>query len=424
MAYLESALRKKYPEDRLHLLVVKGNSGSFTYDGIELGAERVTKEIEDTLEDLERIGKKIKKLSVVGYSLGGLVARYVIGLLYSNDWFSKLEPVNFTTFATPHLGVRTPYLGVHNQVWNLLGSRTLSVSGQQLFTVDVFRNNKQPLLSLLADPSSIFIKALAAFKNRVLYANIINDRSAPYYTTCITPTDPFANLEAININYLHNYSPIILDPANPVSRKESTIPKPLYTRIASSGQTLINGLPFAALLTVLIPIGSVVFLVNSGIQSIRSQQRIRLHEQGRAGIVLGTYRIPLLIENAHGTMEGAIANMSAEQESEPGQEPPQNSATDKSDHFHDFSEKSPPSTALTRTSSSPRKTTDPFPALALTSDQQAMIKNLDAVGWRKYRVHIHKIRHSHAAIIVRRGLKVNDEGEVVVRHWLTEEFEI
>lgn len=108
MAYVEKSLRNKHPEEKLHILTAKGNSGSFTYDGIELGAERVTHEVEDTLEELKRQGKEIKKLSVVGYSLGGLVARYVVGLLYSNGWFSKLEPVNFTTFATPHLGVRTP----------------------------------------------------------------------------------------------------------------------------------------------------------------------------------------------------------------------------------------------------------------------------------------------------------------------------
>ena len=142
----------------------------------------------------------------------------------------------------------------------------LSTSGPQLFTVDIFRNNDQPLLSMLQ-------------------------------------TDPFTDLEAININYLPEYSPIILDPSNPVSLKSPSSPPPLSTRLATSGQAIINGLPLAAMLTVLVPIGTVVFLVNSGIQSVRSQQRIRLHEQGRAGIGLGSYGIPLMIENARGTVE-------------------------------------------------------------------------------------------------------------------------
>lgn len=418
MAYVESSLRNKYPEDELHILTAKGNSGSFTYDGIELGAERVTHEVEDTLEELEREGKEIKKLSVVGYSLGGLVARYVIGLLYSNGWFSKLEPVNFTTFASPHLGVRTPHFGVQSKIWNLLGSRTLAMSGRQLFTIDMFRNNNQPLLSVLADPQSIFIQALSQFKNRVLYANIINDRSAPYYTTCITQTDPFTDLEAININYLPKYSPTILDPSNPVSIKDPSTPLPLTTRLATSSQAIINGLPLAALFTVLVPIGSVLYLVNSGIQSVRSQQRIRLHEQGRAGIGLGSYRIPLMIENARETVENALARVNTSSSRR------ESGHRDKSEVSEKAYIGANDSAELnrTRSSSSARKTD--FPPLPLTDDQQAMIKSLDDVGFRKYRVHIHKDRHSHAAIIVRRGLKVNDEGVVVMKHWLNEEFEI
>lgn len=418
MAYVESSLRNKYPEDELHILTAKGNAGSFTYDGIELGAERVTHEVEDRLEELEREGKGIKKLSVVGYSLGGLVARYVIGLLYSNGWFSKLEPVNFTTFASPHLGVRTPHFGVQSKIWNLLGSRTLAMSGRQLFTIDMFRNNNQPLLSVLADPQSIFIQALSKFKNRVLYANIINDRSAPYYTTCITQTDPFANLEAININYLPKYSPNILDPSNPVSLKDASTPLPLSTRLATSSQAIINGLPLAALYTVLVPIGSVIYFVNSGIQSVRSQQRIRLHEQGRAGIGLGSYRIPLMIENARETVENALASVNT------GSSRRESGRRDMSE----VSEKphiGPNGSAeLNRTRPSSSARNPDFPLLALTDEQQAMIKSLDDVGFRKYRVHIHKHRHSHAAIIVRRGLKVNDEGVVVMKHWLNEEFEI
>ena len=152
-----------------------------------MGAERVTQEIETYIEHLEENGSEIRKLSIVGYSLGGLVARYTIGLLYSKGWFKKIKPINFTTFATPHLGVKTPLLGVQYTIFNFLGSRTLSASGRQLFQVDTFRDTNRPILSVLADPGSIFMLALAQFSHRVLYANIINDRSAPYYTTRFVP---------------------------------------------------------------------------------------------------------------------------------------------------------------------------------------------------------------------------------------------
>lgn len=411
MAYLEATLRKKYGEDTLHILAAKGNTGSFTYDGIELGAERVTHEIEDKLKAFEREGKQITKLSVIGYSLGGLVARYVVGLLYSRDWFSKIEPLNFTTFATPHLGVRTPLLGYHNKLWNLLGSRTLSMSGRQLFTIDIFRDTKKPLLAVLADPMSIFVQALRKFKNRSLYANIINDRSAPYYTTYISEMDPFTELDAIDINYNPKYSPNILDDSNPISAKSPSTPEPLYTRLATSSQALLNGLPMTALLTILYPIGSVVYLVTSCIQSVRSQQRIRLHETGRAGIGLSRYRIPLMLENARNTVETALAGTNASYVESPGSDKP-----DEKAHLSITAKDIMSPASLSQVTA--------FPPLALTEEQLLMIQNLDAIGWRKHRVHIHLDRHSHAAIIARRGLKVHPEGETVARHWLEEDFEI
>ena len=426
MAYVASALREKYSEDQLHILTAETNSDFFTYDGIDLGGERVTQEIERYIKDLEKDGSRIKKLSVVGYSLGGLVARYAIGLLYSNGWFKRIQPVNFTTFATPHLGVRTPLLGVHNRLWDMLGGRTLSVSGRQLFTIDSFRNTERPLLSVLADPDSIFILALAQFKHRVLYANIINDRSVPYYTACISTVDQFANLEAIDINYLPEYAPNILDPTDPVKLKPPQTQPPLYARLAGSSQTLLTRVPLFAMLVVLIPIGTVVFLVNSGVQSVRSQQRIKLHEAGKGGIGLGSYRIPLMVENARSAMEGAFENINAGQ----GQQYLPVGDSDDSDTSNSVTQdKRRAEKSRTNSTSSILKRTssrrDDFPTLALTPDQFAMVQALDDVGFRKHRVHIHKARHSHAAIIFRhQARKGLEEGTVVARHWLAEEFEI
>ncbi|KAG7129083.1 Lipid droplet phospholipase 1 like protein [Verticillium longisporum] len=162
MANIAKSLRSQYPADKLYLLLAKRNSGSFTYDGIERGGERVCAEIEEEIGSIEKRGGSITKISIVGYSLGGLVARYAIsivgyslgglvaryavGLLYAKGLLDKLECMNFTTFASPHLGVRTPLKGWHNHVWNVLGARTLSMSGRQLFTIDKFRDTGRPLL--------------------------------------------------------------------------------------------------------------------------------------------------------------------------------------------------------------------------------------------------------------------------------------
>jgi hypothetical protein len=62
------------------------------------------------------------------------------------------------------------------------------------------------------------------------------------------------------------------------------------------------------------------------------------------------------------------------------------------------------------------------PILALSTSQFGMIRSLDELGWKKFQVHIHKHRHSHAAIIVRTDKPGFDEGRVVLRHWVEEEF--
>lgn len=95
-AHLEQvakALRAKHSEDKLRILVAKSNAGNSTYDGIELGGERVCHEIEEELDMLEKRGQTIHKISLVGYSLGGLVARYAVGLLESKGIFDRITPV-------------------------------------------------------------------------------------------------------------------------------------------------------------------------------------------------------------------------------------------------------------------------------------------------------------------------------------------
>lgn len=91
MRNIAKGLRDEYPTDQLYLLLAKRNSGSFTYDGIERGGERVCAEIEEEIKSIEDQGGKISKLSIIGYSLGGLVSRYAVGLLYAKGVLDKVE---------------------------------------------------------------------------------------------------------------------------------------------------------------------------------------------------------------------------------------------------------------------------------------------------------------------------------------------
>ena len=310
------------------------------------------------------------------------------------------------------------------------------MSGSQLFTIDSFRETGRPLLSILADPNSIFIQALAKFKHRSLYTNITNDRSAVYYTTSISCIDPYANLDKVKLNYLPGYDRVLLDPDNPVSPKDEEVLPSFTRRLAVDTRIMANNLPTLFFLLFFLPIGTVLFLVNSGVQSVLSRQRIRMHELGKAGIDIGVYRIPLTIDDVRRTAEDMLENLNSTQRQAylpAGREelaataprsPPLSPTRPRTTSSHS-AKPADPTAALDGAAARPeRRLVEPeFPTLALTPHQFAMIQALDQVGFRKYPVYIRHDRHSHAALIVRRNKKSFDEGKVVVRHWL-DEFEV
>ncbi|KAI1133486.1 putative serine esterase-domain-containing protein [Nemania abortiva] len=409
MKQVATAIRAAYPEDELHLLLAKRNSGNFTYDGIELGGERVCLEIEEEIEAIRRKGGNITKLSIVGYSLGGLVSRYAIGLLYAKGVLDKVEPVNFTTFATPHLGVRAPLRGWYDSIWNRLGARILSESGRQLFIVDKFRDTGKPLLSILADPESIFIMGLKKFKRRTLYSNIVNDRTVVHYTSMITKTDPYGDLTKIKTNYVKGYEDVILDQTNPFEPLAPIGSKPTISSVAAHSLSYAKNGPYVLALAIFLPIGITAFLLNSVVQTVRSSRRIQRHENGQAGIQIEKYRMPIWMKELQGTVEDVYENLNNSQK--------QAYLTASDDDGIAGSLSLADIIDLERQQSQPH-----LPTLALAPCQFTMIQSLDSVGWRKYPVWIHKVRHTHAAIIVRAEKASFSEGFVVLKHWLNEEF--
>lgn len=436
MASIANALRAKHPADNLHILCAKRNSGSFTYDGVERGGERVCLEIQEELQAVERRGGKIRKLSMVGYSLGGLVARYAVGLLYAKGVLDELECMNFTAFASPFLGVRTPLRGTMNHLWNVLGARTLSMSGQQLFLIDKFRDTGRPLLAVLADRNSIFYKGLAKFRRRTLYANIVNDRSVVHYTSMITKTDPYTNLERLRANFVKGYEDVILDPVYPMEH----IPPHSWPRepFPDWARKWIRRVPFILALVILVPIGIVAYLINGMIQNVRSSKRIALHENGKAGINIADYRPPILINELREAVEDAYEGLNSSQqqhylgltddEDGDSSDPEKESAAAPLLGGRVGSPEQDEKARARRASNAQilrheRKQSQPGqPTLALAPCQFEMISALDSLGWRKYPVWIHRNRHSHAAIIHRIDKENHSEGYIVLKHWLSEEF--
>jgi hypothetical protein len=92
----------------------------------------------------------VDRFSITGYSLGGLVARYVVGILHYRRFFDTVKPVNFTTIATPHLGL-LKYPTWFSKISNALGPRLLARSGLQLYAKDRYSGTGRPLVDIMAD---------------------------------------------------------------------------------------------------------------------------------------------------------------------------------------------------------------------------------------------------------------------------------
>lgn len=281
------------------------------------------------------------------------------------------------------------------------------MSGRQLFIIDSFREEGRPLLAVLADPNSIFMTGLRKFKRHSLYCNIVNDRTAVYYTTGIAKTDPYIDPESLNVNFLDGFEEVILDPKNPFDAT------PKLKEPSSRRQTLIKWvrrIPLILTLTILIPIGVVGFLCNSAYQTVRSASRIKLHEKGEGGVDVAQYRVPLLIKEMRGEVEHVYETLNS------AHEPHYLRAEDESE-----GEAMEPNQRK-RMTRERRMSVPAQPTLALAPSQFEMIDSLDSLGWRKYPVWIHKVRHSHAAIIVRMDKETFSEGRVIMRHFAETEF--
>lgn len=182
------------------IVTLKPSSFRFwkTYDGIPRCANSVIADLFYEIETLKRNNRcKVSKISVVGYSLGGLISRYLIGVLNELGFFDEVKPVFFATFATPHVGVRFFKKGLFDRTANIVGNYLFGTTGRELFLGD-----SASLLEEMARPGSRYLEGLRKFEMRLLLANIKNDRSVAFFTSYITEYSPFDLLDSINIHYL------------------------------------------------------------------------------------------------------------------------------------------------------------------------------------------------------------------------------
>ncbi|KAL5207830.1 hypothetical protein ABZP36_032265 [Zizania latifolia] len=186
------------------------NHSKLTYDGVDLMGERLAEEVRQIVQR-----RNLQKISFVAHSLGGLVTRYAIGKLYEpsinevssldtekfcseqrtldGGKIAGLEPINFITSATPHLGSRwnkqLPFLfGVPLFERTAAGTAHFIVgrTGKHLFLTDM-DDGKPPLLLRMVEDcdDGKFMSALRSFKRRVAYANITYDHIVGWRTSSI-----------------------------------------------------------------------------------------------------------------------------------------------------------------------------------------------------------------------------------------------
>ncbi|XP_010458329.1 PREDICTED: putative lipase YOR059C [Camelina sativa] len=222
---------KTYPQGLL-VHCSKRNRSTQTFDGVDVMGERLAEEVRSVIKR----HPSLQKISFVGHSLGGLVARYAIGRLYEQESpeelpqnsedigdtcptieepkerIAGLEPMYFITSATPHLGSRG-----HKQVPLFSGSHTLERlatrmswclgnTGKHLFLADSDDGKPPLLLRMVSDSRDLkFISALHCFKRRIAYANTSFDHLVGWSTSSIRRRNELPKLQRgpINEKYPH-----------------------------------------------------------------------------------------------------------------------------------------------------------------------------------------------------------------------------
>ncbi|KAJ7252775.1 DUF676-domain-containing protein [Mycena haematopus] len=408
LAELNRIIQETIGDPALHVLLAETNKDESTYDGIDWGGERVAEEIVAEVDKLRQQGRTVTRFSITGYSLGGLLARYVCGILRQRGFFENVTPVNFNTIATPHLGLPR-YPSFFSSLASVLGPKLLSRTGEQFYCVDHWSAKGRPLLEVMADPDRIFYQALAAFEVIRIYANSTNDRTVPYVTAAIEVDDPFATraTNGLEIQMDEHYDRIIksysVPPVPPPVSPKPTVLSPSWFKSFKPTRPFLPpflqfrfpiNIAMYVLLPVLIPVFVSLALVRLSLAARSSRARIRLLENDASN----TQKLAHILAQLEKQVENAVVDL-IDDDAHAG-EPVADSESallDKGRH-----------------SSKPRQELP-----ILTPTQRHIAAWLNRLPLKKERAYFPNVRNSHAVIICRdvKNFEMHRQGESVVRHW-------
>lgn len=411
-----------------------------TFDGIEIIGYRTLIELCNFIKDFrdqnQRTQNKITRISIVGYSLGGLVARFIIGKCFTDcqEIFQDIEPFIFMTVASPHLGIQFYDTSnilrawVANPVLRFMGSTFLGQSGRELFINQ--SGNKTPILVRLS--GNEYLYGLSLFKHRIVMANVKNDRTVAFYTAFITDRDPFLTTHNTlkyffesNIPMEDSYKSSILPRIVDLNKLDLKIKAPKRQESVSRKRLLILSIliPFAVI--IFFPIALIMntcgtiysYLATSKYRQMLEEDRMPALVQEKIGIrqkvhefVGNTY--DSIINEDFSTDNYANAN---EQDLSPHTSRNMtsnhskfndsdtldciSSSTDSNDHesWKQFIDKyshnmDPNSPWLSK-----------FERLPFDKNRETILKNLSTLEWIRMPIYV-KYFNSHGGVIARRGL--------------------
>ncbi|KAI9489448.1 putative serine esterase-domain-containing protein [Zychaea mexicana] len=279
MGFIEKQITEVMDSKSISVLNVACNESKYTYDGVDICGKRLAAEIQDYVKYLADEERKIvTRLILIGYSLGGLMARYAIGVLGKKGFFDTVEPLLYVTFATPHLGVRREANTKFGKVYNFVTGHMLSRTGEQLQLLDSHENGR-PILSILADPDREFYQYLAKFKTRRTYANVANDRTVPYWSAAMDTCNYFKDIKEVELSLDSEYSSVItaFDARHPDKERH----KNKKRRIKTGSVIRLVLLLFSP---ILVPIFGILAFTYIGTQGLASRYRVaRLLASDKSG---------------------------------------------------------------------------------------------------------------------------------------------
>lgn len=225
MNYSSDALSHRLGENALiHISHSNSHLLDGTNKGIDVAGDRLSWEVREVI----RQHPFLKEISFVGNGIGGLIVRYAISKLYEVDphcigncvaTIAGLTPVNYITFATPHMGCRGSVSWFAENLWSYID--IVKPTTEQLF----FRDKQQsglPLLYEMSIGNTIYMKALGLFKHRILYANIEGDHRVSYQSGAIWPYRLDGAYWEKPFNFDPKYNNIVVRPAWVTPEKGNT----------------------------------------------------------------------------------------------------------------------------------------------------------------------------------------------------------